>query len=392
MAAKSKKPKSFGYPFKVAEFRQRLANVRMEMKKAGIDILLVTGPENIYYLTGYRTTGYYVYQALAVPLTGGPQFVVRKIEFTNVEGLSWIKEGYGVADTESYFDATANCLEAMGGGSARIGFDDQGFFLPAAILDGLRGRMRKATFVPTGGLVERYRMIKSPAEIEYIRQASATAVAGMEAGIAMTRPGVTENDIAGEVYNAMTRAGSEYVSSQPYIVTGPRSALGHASFERQRVKKGDQVFFEVGGCIYRYGGSIMRTVSVGKPSAKLRKAADAVIGAHDALLAKARPGVTAGEVDRAARSVVEKAGLGHRWLHRTGYSIGIGFPPGWGEGQIMDIKPDDKRPLRVGMVFHTVPMVLLPDLGAVGVSETWAVTRGGVEVLTDTPRVLRVVD
>ncbi|MDP6108359.1 MAG: aminopeptidase P family protein, partial [Candidatus Brocadiia bacterium] len=80
------------------------------------------------------------------------------------------------------------------------------------------------------------------------------------------------------------------------------------------------------------------------------------------------------------------------WLHRTGYSIGIGFPPGWGEGHVMDIKPDDKRPLRVGMVFHTVPMVLLPGLGAVGVSETWAVTRGGVEVLTDTPRVLRVID
>ena len=100
--------------------------------------------------------------------------------------------------------------------------------------------------------------------------------------------------------------------------------------------------------------------------------------------------MVAREVDRAARSIVEEAGLGERWLHRTGYSVGVSFPPNWGEGYIMDIKPDDPRQLRAGMVFHTVPWVLLPDVGAIGLSETWRVTDDSVEVLTETPRAVRV--
>jgi Xaa-Pro dipeptidase len=123
----------------------------------------------------------------------------------------------------------------------------------------------------------------------------------------------------------------------------------------------------------------------------LRKAANAVLGALDALLAAVRPGVTSGEIDRAGRSVVEKAGLDQYWLHRTGYSIGIGFPPGWGEGHIMDLKPGDPRPLQPGMTFHTVPMIGIPGLGAIGFSETWAVTEHGAEVLTKTPRRLHVL-
>ena len=131
MADKPSASKNFGYPFSIGEFKTRLKNVRTKMRAKDIDMMLVTGPENIYYLTGYRTTGYYVYQALVVPANGEPQFVVRRLEFTNVQSLSWIKKGYAVADTESYFEATASCIEGLGGARARIGFDDQGFFLPA---------------------------------------------------------------------------------------------------------------------------------------------------------------------------------------------------------------------------------------------------------------------
>ncbi|MDA0703393.1 MAG: Xaa-Pro peptidase family protein [Proteobacteria bacterium] len=390
MATNASNPDGFGYPFTVEEFQGRLKKVRGDMRAAGIDILLVTGPENIYYLSGYRTTGYYIYQALVVPLDGDPQFVVRALEFTNVQALSWIKTGYKVEDTESYFEATAACIEKMGGAKARIGFDDGGFFLPASILDGLRARMTGAKFIPDGGLVEKSRVVKSPQEIDYIRRASACAVAGLEAGIAHTQAGVSENDLAGETYNALVRAGSEYTGSQPYVVTGKRSALGHATFERQIVQHGDDVFFEVGGCIYRYGGAIMRSVSVGPPSPAFQQAADAVLGALDAILNAAKPGATSGEVDRAGRSVVEKAGLGDHWHHRTGYSIGIGFPPGWGEGHIMDLKPNDTRRLEPGMAFHTVPLLLIPQIGSVGFSETFVITETGCEVLTETPRELRV--
>ena len=378
-------------PFSIEEYKARLSGVRARMAAADIDILLVTGPENLCYLSGYQTTGYYIYQALAVPLEGAPQFVTRRLEFTNVQSRSWIQDGYAVGDTESYFDATANCLEAMGGAGAAIGFDDQGFFLPAHILDGLRARMAGARLVPAGDIVERGRMIKSAQEIEYIRKAASFAVAGLEAGIAAIAPGATENQVAAATYGGAVEAGSEYVSSQPYVVSGPRAALTHATFEGNSIKAGEMVFFEVGGCHRRYGGAIMRPVSVGKPSAELTRIADAVIGGLNGLLDAVRAGATAAEVDQAGRGVVQAAGLGQYWQHRAAYSIGIGFPPGWGEGHIIDLKPGDTRVLEAGMTFHTVPNCIVPGLGAVGFSETFTVTADGVEVLTDTPRELRVV-
>ena len=136
----------------------------------------------------------------------------------------------------------------------------------------------------------------------------------------------------------------------------------------------------------------MRTISVGKPSAEIKKVSDVMIGALNAILDSVKPGVTSGEVDRAGRSLVEKAGLGQHWIHRTGYSIGASFPPNWTEGEVIDIKSGDSRVLEPGMTFHTVPWVLYPGMGPIGNSETWTVTEDGVEVLTDTPRELRIVD
>jgi hypothetical protein len=103
-----------------------------------------------------------------------------------------------------------------------------------------------------------------------------------------------------------------------------------------------------------------------------------MVHALDAILDTAGPGVESCKVDRAARSIVEEAGLGNFWLHRTGYSMGVSFSPTWGEGEVMDIKAGDPRKLETGMVFHTVPWVLMPGLGCIGNSETWTVTETGV--------------
>ena len=377
-------------PFTLDEYRERLTKVRRLMAERGVDVLVLTTPENIYYVSGYQTTGYYIYQALVIPRDGAPQFVVRKFETTNVQGTSWLKDGFGVEDWEDPLDVTVRAVEMCGGREGSMGFEDRGFFLPPAILDGLRSRLPRARFVPAGGIVEACRVVKSAAEIGYVRKAAAAAVAGLKAGLPEVRPGRTENHVAGAIYAGMLRAGSEYPSSQPYVVTGLRAALGHASYAGHKIRKGDLVYIEAGGCIRRYGGAIMRMVSVGKPSAEAKKTASVVLAALNAIIGAIRPGVTSGSVDQAGRRIVEEAGLGRYWLHRTGYSIGVGFPPGWGEGHIFDLKPHDERKLQPGMTFHLVPLLLIPDMGAMGFSETVLVTKNGCEVLTRTPRRLLV--
>jgi Xaa-Pro dipeptidase len=377
-------------PFTLREYRQRLARVRERMRERDIDVLLLTGPENIYYVSGYQTTGYYIYQALVVPGDGEPRFVVRKFEIPNVQALSWLENGIGVEDYEDPLEVTVRAVQAAGGDQARIGYEDRGFFLPPAVLEGLRKQLPRARFAPASGVVEACRLIKSPAEIDCVRAAAAAASAGFKAGLAGLRAGRTENHVAGVIYAGMLRAGSEYPSSQPYVVTGPRAALGHASYAGHRIRPGHLVYIETGACVKRYGGAIMRMVSAGPPSAETKRLATVMIQALEAVLGTIRPGVTSGAVDEAGRSIVERAGLGQYWLHRTGYSIGLGFPPGWGEGHIFDLKPKDDRRLEAGMTFHLVPLLLLPGTGAMGFSETVLVTRSGCEVLTSVPRRLFV--
>lgn len=378
------------FPFSVEEYESRLKKVREGLQEIRADFLLVTNSVDIFYLSNFQNSGQEAFQCLIVPVDGPPHFVLRRLYFTAVAGLSSIKDGTPVPDTEAHLDVLVASLRQMGADKARIGYQDRSLSLPPVILDGLRSALPEAGLVPASGIVERCRAVKSPAEISYIRRAADLSVLGMEAGIAEIRPGADENQVAAAVYDTMVRAGSEYVSAQPIVVSGSRDPPYRGLTEGRVIQDGESVWFEASASVHRYGGPIMRTISVGEPSIDLKKASDVMLGALDRLLEAAAPGVAAGEVDRAARSFVEERGYGQYWLHRSGYSVGVGFPPSWTEGEVMDLKPGDPRPLQPGMVFHSVPWILLPGVGAVGNSETWTVTDNGIEVLTDTPRELRI--
>ena len=141
-------------PFTLEEYGARLSACREAMGRASIDILLVSSPENINYLTGYYNIGNAMYQALLVPLDGDPRFVLRKLFFEGIGGVSWITTGVAVPDTENMLDATRSEIEAMGARSARIGYDGADMHLPVDIVDGLRAGLPKATLVGVGGIVE----------------------------------------------------------------------------------------------------------------------------------------------------------------------------------------------------------------------------------------------
>ncbi|MFO0995907.1 MAG: Xaa-Pro peptidase family protein [Alphaproteobacteria bacterium] len=373
-------------PFPVAEFEGRLAKIRAGMRERGVDLLLLTGPENIYYVSGYYTTGYHVYQALLIPVDAAPCFVVRKLELGNVHHHSWIGDGAPVEDGVDPTEATAERIRRYGAERARIGYEDQAVFLPPATLDRLRARLPGARFVPASGIVEACRMIKSPAEIAYLRRAAEAASAGMRDGAEACIAGRTENDVAAAVYGGLVRAGSEYAGSPPYVTAGARSAVGHATYAMNVLEPADHVWIEIGASIKRYNAGIGRVVTIGTPKPELARVADLMGRAIEAMIEAVRPGVTSGEIDRAGRGLVEAAGLGIHWQHRGGYGLGISFPPGLGEGHIMDIKPNDPRRLEPGMVFHLVPIVLVPGVGAVGCTDTVLVTATGHELLTTMPR------
>jgi Xaa-Pro dipeptidase len=206
----------------------------------------------------------------------------------------------------------------------------------------------------------------------------------MEVAVGMACEGVDENHIAGAVWNALVSNGAEFPGLPPFIVSGPRTSLGHATWGGHVMRRGDPVVFEIPGVVNRYVAPLFRCGSVGEPPAEMRRLEAAVADSLNLLIAEIRPGRAAEDVHRL--SVASFARHGYTVAHRSGYSVGINYAPDWGEGNLFSIVDGETRCFEAGMVFHLVPGIYVPPEFVVVISETVIVTAAGVEVVTDFPR------
>jgi Xaa-Pro dipeptidase len=305
--------------------------------------------------------------------------VVRLLEETNVLGYSWVEKRATYRDTENPVDTTYKVLKDVGAEKKTVGFEKECWFLTTAAYEQLCSKFPDASIRDCSGAVEELRLIKSEREIEYIRKAGKAAEKATKAGLESCAPGRTENEVAAEIFRALLMEGSEYMGLYPFITSGPRSALGHATWQNRQLQKGDAVFIEIGACVRRYHAALMRTAVIGDPSDKMKKVAQAVADGLAAAVASMKPGATAGEVDDACRGTISRAGFGQYFHHRTGYSIGIAFPPDWGEGDILSLKGGERTVLKPNMVFHTPPACLIPGEFGIGMSATTRITENGNE-------------
>ncbi|MEJ2668305.1 MAG: Xaa-Pro peptidase family protein [Deinococcales bacterium] len=374
--------------FPMHEYQRRLAGVRRVMAERELDAMLTTTPENICYLTGFDSPGHYWFQGMVVPMEGEPFTFSRLLETSGVEAGTWVELNYGYHDSDDIPASLAARLLEAGLAASRIGFEQDCWFFTASQQQRLVHSLPTTEFVDASGLIEELRLVKSDLEVEQIRRAASAAAAGMRAGIDAVAAGRTEDDVAAELTAGLIRGGSHWPSIMPFIASGERGAIGHATWKGRVIQPHDSVFLEVGGCRNRYHAAMMRTVVVGRADPDLKRAFDVVLESFDAAMDAIKPGVPAGEVDRVSRAVIAGAGFGDNQASRTAYSIGIAVPPDWGEGQILSMKPGEGRPLQTNMTFHLLPWVQIPGKGGVGCTETVRVTATGCERLTDFPREL----
>jgi Xaa-Pro dipeptidase len=377
--------------FSLAEYQERLDNLRGAMQERGVEVLLSFTPENIYYLSGYQTPGYYTYQCVIVPLEGDPVMFTRYLEETNVRGLSWIDTRAYYNDNQDPVEETLRALREHGLADKTIGVEENSWFLTVTDYRKLQEGLPGATFKDASGTVEQLRLIKSDQEIAYIREAAAACDEGVRRAIEVAAPGASENDLALALYAGSLEHDSEYMSLPPFVASGYRSALAHATWSGRELVPGEVVFVEHAGVIHRYSAALIRTLSVGEPSEQVKRMDEAARAGLAAAIATSAPGVPAYEVDRACRGAIRDLGFGDYFRHRTGYSIGINFPPDWGEGHIMSIKESESRPLEAGMTFHFVPGLFDYGHAAVGCSQTVLITENGCEPLSTIPPQLFVV-
>ncbi len=366
--------------FPAEEYETRINALRQHIQERCMDAVVITDPENIMYLTDYQTTGYSFFQALIVPLDQEPFMITRALEESNVIERTWVEITRPYPDTGDAIQMLVETLREFNLSDKCIGYERNSYFFPAYQQDFIHTTLIEAKLLDCFGIVEEGRICKSPAEIALMQQAAIATEEGMKAGLEASVAGATENEIGAAICAAMFRAGGETPAVMPYVTSGPRTMIGHATWEGRTVKPGEHVFLEVGGCYRRYHTAMMRTAINGELTDSMYKAQELMKLALDTLHDYVQPGMTVSDVDNLVRNIISHNDVGARLVTRSGYSIGIAFPPSWDEGYICSLKQGDSSVLREGMTFHIIPWMWGVDGDKTcGISDTIRVTETGIE-------------
>jgi Xaa-Pro dipeptidase len=366
------------FPFE--EYERRLSELRVRIAERLLDAVVITDPENIMYLTDYQTTGYSFFQALVVPLDQEPFMITRAMEESNIIARTWVERTRPYPDTGDAIQMLVDALREFGLSNKRIGYERNSYFFPAYQQDFVHTTLTEGKLLDCFGIVEQGRICKSAVEIELMKKAAVATEAGMKAGLEAAKAGVTENEIGAAISEGMFRAGGEPPAVMPYVTSGPRTMIGHATWEGRTVQPGEHVFLEVGGCYRRYHTAMMRTVVLGELSDSMYKAQERMKMALNAVHETVQPGMTVSDVDNLVRNIITHNDVGARLITRSGYSIGIAFPPSWDEGYICSLKQGESAILREGMTFYIIPWMWGVDGDKTcGISDTIYVTADGCE-------------
>ena len=366
--------------FPPEEYQRRLGDLRSRMEARLLDAVIISDPENLMYLTDYQTTGYSFFQALVVPLEGEPVMVTRGMEESNVIHRTWVEKTRPYPDIGDAIQTVISVLVDMGLGRATVGYERNSYFFPAYFQDRIHTSFTDGRLMDCFGIVEQGRIRKSKVEIDIMRRSASATEAGMKAGFEAVRAGVTENDIGAAISAAMFSAGGEPPAVMPYVTSGPRSMIGHATWEGRTVQPGEHVFLEVAGCYRRYHTAMMRTVVLDTLSSSMLKAQERMMRALSEVETAIRPGITVSDADNIVRDVIADNDVGAKLITRSGYSIGIAFPPSWDEGYILSLMQGDSSILEEGMTFHIIPWMWGVDGDkTVGISDTIYITDRGCQ-------------
>ena len=383
--------------FSREEYAARITRARRTMTGRGLDLLVVCDPSNMAWLTGYDGWSFYVHQCVLLGLEGDPVWFGRAMDANGAKRTVFMSHddivGYAddyVQSTERHpMDRLSEVIEERGWGGSRIGVEMDNYYFSAAAHRSLETHLREATLLDATGLVNWQRIVKSETEIRYMKNA-ARIVEKMHARILeVVEPGMRKNELVAEIYHAaitgVDGAGGDYPAIVPMLPTGIDASAPHLTWDDKPMRSGEATFFEIAGVYRRYHCPLSRTVFLGRPSVRERNAEGALLEAIEAGLDAARPGNACEDIHRALADSLARHGLVKEG--RCGYSIGLSYPPDWGE-RTLSLRPGDRTVLVPNMTIHFMPALWFEDWG-LEISESIRITETGVETLANVPRGLR---
>lgn len=382
-------------PFDRAEYADRLLRVRSAMDAAGIDLLVVTDPANMYWVTGYDAWSFYSHQAVVVFGDAEPIWWGRDLDVAGARLTTWLADDRAIGYPESLVqsppdhphDHLATVIAASGHTAARIGVEFDAPYLTAAAAAALARGLPDTDLVDATGLVNRARAVKSAAELEYMRLAASISARAHDAIAAMIEPGLPRHRLAAEIARVTIEGVDGRSGDQPAIVplmpSGSEGAAPHLTWDARPFVADETTFVELSGCVRRYHAPMSRSYHLGEPDGRLRAAERAVATAFEAGIEAMRPGAPASAVAAAVFGVLTEHGFERGG--RCGYPVGAGYPPDWGE-RTLSLRSGDETSLEPGMTFHLMPVLWTTEF-AVGITETVVVADSGPAIgLVDQPR------
>lgn len=387
-------------PFGLEEYHRRIRKTQESMDRRGMELLLVTDPANMNYLTGYDGWSFYVHQGVVVSLDQDLPFWFGREQDANGARLTSILPddaifGYPDHYVQSRYTHTMRWLserlreKALDG--RRLGVEMDGYWFNARMYVTLLEELPRAKLLDGTNLVNWVKTVKSPAEIETMRQAARICETVMQTAIDSIAVGTREKDAAARVCAAQISGTEEFGGSPPAIFpimpSAERTATAHLTYDPERAyRENDVILLELCGTRHRYHAPLSRTVYLGDPPADLRQTADGVVHGLQETLQFIKAGVTAEAVEERWRAAIAHTGVVKP--SRVGYSYGLNYVPDWGEHTV-SLRPGDKTLLEPGMTLHFMPGIWLETYGF-ECSEPVLVTEDGCEKFVEFPQKLFV--
>ena len=365
--------------------RSRLEKLTASLQASNLDAVILNPGPTLKYLTGL--TFHLMERPVVLFVAPGkdPVLVLPELELPKVDLFPYKVQGipYGENPAE-WDDAFRKAAQALGVDGKRIGVEPRQLRLLE--FRHVKSGAPEAEFPDASDVLADLRLRKDKAEVDAMRKAVKIAQDALEATIPQIKIGMTEREVASELVMQLLKQGSEpELPFAPIISAGPNSANPHASPSDRKLQVGDLLVVDWGAAYDGYISDLTRTFAVGEVDAECQKIHKVVQEANAAGRATAKPGVPCAAVDIAARTVIESAGYGKYFTHRTGHGIGM-------EGhEAPYMRGDNMQILEPGMAFTVEPGIYLTNRNGVRIEDNMVITETGVESLSDMPREIRVV-
>ena len=384
--------------FSISEYEERIKKTRQAMESEGVELMITVDPSNMAWLTGYDGWSFYTPQCVLLTATEGPIWYGRAMDakgalrtvFMPESDIWFFSDDYVMTPERHAMDLLSQKITDQGWGSSNIGVEMDNYYFSAATFAALQKGLPNATFIDANLLINWQRTVKSEQELVYMKRAGRIVETMHQMIFDTIEPGMRKNDLVAEIYHTAIKGadghGGDYPAIVPMVPSGVDTSAAHLTWNDLPLKSDEGTFFEIAGCHRRYHCPLCRTIYLGEPPLKFLNVEKAVLDGMEAGLEAARAGNLAEDIIIAFNRALNKYGITKDG--RSGYPIGLSYPPDWGERTI-SLRLGDKSVLEENMTFHFMTALWSDDWGF-EITESIIIKQNGPELLANYPRKLLV--